>query len=180
MLGAGETLGMVETVTKPRRLMPPVGLDVADALSQKLPLLRGVKEPEVLSEGEAEGLGEKDSKDENVLTALLVPVALTQPVKLGVAEPLAVSDAEAVSVAVAEEQGEEEGESRWLRELVLLACAEDERVAVTQEEALTLPHLPAAAPTLGLWLPETLSLCESVGEVVEEGQAVEEVDRELV
>ena len=53
-------------------------------------------------------------------------------------------------------------------------------MAVTQEEALTLPHLPAAAPTLGLWLPVTLSLCECVSEVVEEGQAVEEGDRVLV
>ena len=85
-----------------------------------------------------------------MLIALLVAVALTQPVKLGVSEALAVSEAEVVSVAEAEEQDDEEGESRWLRVLVMLAWVEEEKVAVTQEEALTLPHLPAAAPTLGL------------------------------
>jgi hypothetical protein len=85
-----------------------------------------------------------------VLIALLVAVALTQPVKLGVSEALAVSEAEVVSVAEAEEQGEEDDVSSWLRELVLLAWAEDEKVAVTQEEALPLPHLPAATPALGL------------------------------
>ncbi len=58
LLGAGETLGMVEPVTKPSRLIPPVGLGVADALSQELPLLRGVKEAETVSEGDVEGLEE--------------------------------------------------------------------------------------------------------------------------
>ncbi len=118
LLGAGETLAMGEPVTRPSRLIPPVGLEVADALSQKLPLLRGVKEAEDVSEEEVEGLGEKDDTDENVLKALLVDVALTQPVKLGVSEALAVLEAEVVSVAEPEEQDEEEGESRRLRVLV--------------------------------------------------------------
>ena len=121
LLGAGETLGMVDPVTKPCRLILPVGLEVADALSQKLSLLRSVKEAEAVGKGEVEGLEEKDCADVNVLTALLVLVALAQPVTLGVAEALAVSEAEVVSVAEAEELGKEEGESRWLRELVLLA-----------------------------------------------------------
>ena len=76
LLGTGVTLGTTDPVKKPSRLMPPVGLEVADALSLKLTLLRAVKETDEVSEGDVEGLGEKVKTDVSVLMALLVLVAL--------------------------------------------------------------------------------------------------------
>ena len=67
-----------------------------------------MKEADAVREGEVEGLEEKVCEDVSVLMTLLVLVALTWPVTLEETETLAESKAEAVSVADAEEQDEEE------------------------------------------------------------------------
>ena len=115
-LGGGELLGTDEADAKFGTLIAPAGLELAVVLSLKLTLLRVVTETDARREGEVERLGVADIKAVIVPRALPVREALTQPVKLGVAEALAVPEAVVVSEAEAEEQGEEEGEARRVRD----------------------------------------------------------------
>ena len=115
-LGVGELLGKDEADAKFGTLIAPAGLELAVVLSLKLTLLRVVTETDARREGEVERLGVADIKAVIVPRALPVREALTQPVKLGVAEALAVPEAVVVSKAEAEEQGEEEGEARRVRD----------------------------------------------------------------